>query len=72
MAAKKCPCCGYFTIEDDYDICAVCYWEYDTVAHNMSNVVIGPNGVSLNQTQKNYNTVVLQKRILLIRLESIK
>ena len=27
----KCPCCGYFTLDErgEYDICPVCFWEDD-------------------------------------------
>ena len=54
----KCPCCGYYTIDDDgcevvTDICEVCYWQYDEVAHENPDSVIGPNhGVSLNQARE--------------------
>ncbi|MEG7759778.1 CPCC family cysteine-rich protein, partial [Listeria monocytogenes] len=26
---KQCPVCENYTIEANYDICEVCYWEYD-------------------------------------------
>ena len=33
---KRCPCCGYLTIDDTdeliTDICDVCFWQYDEVA----------------------------------------
>lgn len=56
----KCPCCGYYTIDDDgcvviTDICEVCYWQYDVVAQENPDREIGPNhGVSLNQARENY------------------
>lgn len=38
MKRMICPCCGYFTVESDdeiiIDICDVCFWQYDFVAHN--------------------------------------
>ncbi|KAF6576886.1 glycosyltransferase [Paenibacillus polymyxa] len=56
MDTKKCPCCGNFTVEEDFDICEVCYWQYDTVAHNNPDIVMGANKISLNIAQKNYKT----------------
>lgn len=54
----KCPCCGYWTIESDFevvvDICKVCFWQYDWVAHKYPDRVIGPNGLSLNEARENY------------------
>ncbi|MGN7761431.1 CPCC family cysteine-rich protein [Paenibacillus sp. 22594] len=54
----KCPCCGYFTIESDdeviVDICDVCFWQYDVVAHEKPDWNIGANHLSLNQARENY------------------
>lgn len=55
---KRCPCCGYLTIDDTVgyvtDICDVCFWQYDEVAQNMPDRIIGANKVSLNTAMKNY------------------
>lgn len=55
---KRCPCCGYLTIDDSYhiitDICEVCFWQYDEVAQNSSDRIIGANKVSLNMAKKNF------------------
>ena len=55
---KRCPCCGYLTIDDFYevitDICEVCFWQYDEVAQSKPDMSIGPNKVSLNTAKKNY------------------
>ena len=55
---KRCPCCDYLTIDDSdeiiTDICDVCFWQYDEVAQNMPNSIIGANKVSLNTAKKNY------------------
>ena len=29
--ARPCACCGYLTVAEEYDICAVCGWEADNV-----------------------------------------
>ena len=57
----KCPCCGYYTIEDygeevNCNICPVCFWQYDVVGQdNPNDIVGGPNGkLSLNQARDNY------------------
>ena len=55
---KKCPCCGYLTIDDSKeiitDICEVCFWQYDKVAHNKPDSIIGANDISLNQAKENF------------------
>ena len=55
---KRCPCCGYATINDDSemitDICEVCFWQYDEVAQNNPDKAIGPNKISLNMAKENY------------------
>ena len=53
-----CPVCGYYTIVDDFpimDICPVCFWQYDIIAQEQSDRIIGPNhGITYNQAKKNY------------------
>ena len=53
-----CPCCGCLTIpEGDGDICPVCFWEYDKVAHDTPDEAIGANGISLNEARENYKRI---------------
>ena len=63
MKRVKCPCCGYFSheVEDTLintksicGICKICFWQYDNVAHDMPDVCIGANDVSLDEAQSNY------------------
>jgi len=58
MKRKICPCCGYYTVESDdeviVDICDVCFWQYDVVAHNHPDISIGANHISLTEARKNY------------------
>ncbi|OWR31429.1 glycosyltransferase [Saccharibacillus sp. O23] len=53
-----CPCCGYFTIESDdeviVEICEVCFWQYDFVAHKYPDRNIGANHVSLKEARENH------------------
>ena len=55
---KRCPCCGYLTIDDSFevitDICEVCFWQYDEVSQDHPDISIGPNNVSLRTAKKNY------------------
>lgn len=54
----RCPCCGCLTIDDFFevitDICQVCFWQYDEVAHSKPDMIIEPNKVLLNTAKKNY------------------
>ena len=62
----KCPCCGYYTIDSDdevvVDICEVCLWQYDEIAHEYPNKVIGPNKISLNEAKFNYKMFGVSKK----------
>ena len=54
----QCPCCGYYTIDSEdeivVEICEVCLWQYDAVAHKYPNRVIGANKISLCEAKNNY------------------
>ena len=54
----QCPCCGNFTIDSDneviVDICEVCYWQYDEVAHDKPDAMKGANKVTLNEARENF------------------
>lgn len=46
----KCQCCGYYTVENEYDICPVCFWERDD---NVSpDCAGGANSVCLIEAQE--------------------
>ena len=55
-----CPCCGCFTQmvefegEPLFEICDVCFWQYDAVAHDKPEMIIGANHISLNDAKANY------------------
>jgi len=55
---KQCPCCGYYTVDSDdeiiVDICPVCFWQYDEVAHDKPDTMLGANAVTLNQAKENF------------------
>lgn len=55
---RTCPCCGFYTVDSDdeviVDICPVCFWQYDNIAQEKPNDIIGPNHISLNKAKENY------------------
>ncbi|MBA9087225.1 hypothetical protein FHR92_003707 [Fontibacillus solani] len=58
MKRIQCPCCYNFTIvsEDEVvvEICDVCFWQFDVVAHSKPNLSIGANHISLDLARENY------------------
>ncbi len=61
MKKIKCPCCGNYTINNELglevitDICSVCHWQYDEVAHDRPDKYVGgANKMSLSEARKNY------------------
>ncbi|MDH6365273.1 hypothetical protein M2139_002298 [Enterococcus sp. PF1-24] len=49
-----CPCCGYLTVKEKYDICPLCFWEMDPVAEKYPNEIIGANQLSLQQAREDF------------------
>lgn len=68
MIKIKCPCCGYFTQlveqkdEPLFEICEVCFWQYDATAHDHPEISIGVNHISLNEARKNYQKYGICKK----------
>ncbi|MEG0775798.1 CPCC family cysteine-rich protein [Clostridium sp.] len=62
----QCPCCGNYTIDSDdeivVEICEVCLWQYDEVAHKYPNRVIGANKISLCEAKDNYKLFKVAKK----------
>ncbi|MDD3172674.1 MAG: CPCC family cysteine-rich protein [Herbinix sp.] len=62
----QCPCCGYYTIDNAdeiiIEICEVCLWQYDEIAHNNPEKIIGANKISLIEAQRNYKLYGISKR----------
>ncbi|MGL6216954.1 MAG: CPCC family cysteine-rich protein [Lacrimispora sphenoides] len=60
MKKYQCPCCGYYTFESDskagplFDYCDICLWQYDEVAHDKPDTMIGANSMTLKQAQENF------------------
>ena len=58
MSKYSCPCCGYLVYEENpsgsYEVCPVCYWEYDDFQNENENYIGGANGLSLKQARINF------------------
>ncbi len=56
MKKYQCPCCGFYTLEDqgEYSICPVCFWEDDPYQRQNPDLEDGANNVSLNSAAENY------------------
>ena len=52
----RCPCCGYYTLSSDpeYEICPVCFWEYDKIQVADPDYAGGANELSLKESRENY------------------
>ncbi len=63
MNSKKkyrCPCCGYFTLEDEpghFDICPVCRWEDDGIQSDDPSYWGGANSICLNEARENFKRI---------------
>jgi hypothetical protein len=49
-----CPCCGYRSISEEFEICEVCGWEYNFFQEKHVDDAGGPNRVSLRVAQENF------------------
>ena len=48
-----CPCCGYITTREEYEICEICFWEQDF--YQTTNILgTGANAVNLFDAQRNF------------------
>ncbi len=60
-----CPCCGYKTIEEEYDICPICSWENDLIQKDDPDYSGGANGPSLKEAQRNFKEFgAVEKRLI--------
>jgi hypothetical protein len=51
---SKCACCGYFTISEIAETCAVCYWEENIYQEENTDDSDAPNYVSLEEAKINF------------------
>ncbi len=50
----KCACCGYSTVEEEYDICRICGWEKDKVQERFVGFAGGANALCLAEAKELY------------------
>ena len=56
-ATKRCSCCGYLTIDEEYDICPVCDWEADGVQERDPTHAGGANHMSLIEARASFQAI---------------
>ncbi len=52
---RPCDCCGFRTIETEFDVCPVCFWEECSVLAGTS--FPGPNRLPLQQARQNFERI---------------
>jgi hypothetical protein len=54
---RPCACCGYLTVEHEYDICPVCWWEADSVQERDPSFGGGANETSLAEARISFVSI---------------
>jgi len=54
MTGIICPICGQYEFEEDFDLCAICEWQYDRVQYNDPDYWGGANRLSINEYRKEW------------------
>ncbi|MBL8830273.1 MAG: hypothetical protein JNM18_25070 [Planctomycetaceae bacterium] len=52
MLDLTCACCGYKTVQQDYEICSLCGWEWDHAEVSHPIDMSGANGMPLFEAQR--------------------
>jgi len=53
---NKCPVCGQYDFDGDFDVCPVCKWQHDRVQENDPDFPGGANDQSLNDYKAAWET----------------
>jgi hypothetical protein len=56
-ATTHCACCGYLTIDEEYDICPVCDWKADRVQERDPTLAGGANQMSLIEARASFHAI---------------
>jgi len=53
----QCPVCDHFTLprRTEFEICPVCFWEYDGLDVDKLDQLSGPNHLTLRKARENFN-----------------
>lgn len=54
---EQCACCSYYTLDCDFDICPVCFWQHDVLQEEGPDLYSGANSMTLNEAKKNYQAL---------------
>lgn len=57
MSKLACLCCGYLTFDSNnyhFDVCPVCFWEWDELQNDNPHYDGGANHESLTQARQNF------------------
>jgi len=49
-----------------FDICDVCFWQYDETSHDKPDAVSGANGITLNVAIKNYRKRYYMRKVNMV------
>ena len=50
----QCPCCDHYSLDDIYDICPVCFWEYDGFDIDKPDVRSPCNRLTIREARANF------------------
>ncbi len=53
---EQCACCNYYTLDCDFDICPVCFWQRDALQEENPGET-GANSMSLHQARLQYQQI---------------
>ena len=50
----KCPVCGGYDFEEEFDVCPICEWQYDKLQYKDRDYWGGANDLSVNDYRTEY------------------
>jgi hypothetical protein len=67
---RTCACCGYLTVQEEYDICPVCGWEADGVQERDPSFAGGANDMNLMTARATFREIGATHREWLPRVRA--
>jgi len=58
MTEVKCPICGQYEFEEEFDVCPVCEWQYDKLQYKDYNYWGGANDLSVNDYKTQWDNAL--------------
>ncbi len=53
---EQCPCCSFYTLDSDFDICPVCFWQHDPDQEQDPHAE-GANAMTLYEARNKYRQI---------------